>query len=80
MLVSLDLTNVTTSDVTVDVWVDTDGAGGANRLIADDLVVPAKGVASWRGIAVLDSPGEMIRAQASSADSVHAVGAVLENA
>jgi hypothetical protein len=77
MMVSLDLTNTTTSDITVDVyWLDD---GGANaKYFADDLVVPAKGTASWRGIQVLDAASETIKAIASAV-GVDATGCVLEN-
>lgn len=77
MIVSLDLTNTTAADITVDVWLDIGGA--VTRYLADDLVVPAKGTASWRGMAVLNASSEKLRAQ-GSATGVDAVGAVMENA
>src|SRR3989304_10344602 len=65
MLVSLDLCNTTTADITVDCWVYDDSAA-ATFYFADDLVVPAKGTASWRGMITLDGTSDLIRAQASA--------------
>jgi len=78
MLVSLDLTNTTTGDITVDVYWR-DAADAVSRYFADDLVVPAKGIASWRGMQTLDAAGEAIKAIASAA-GVDATGTVIENA
>lgn len=77
-LVSLDLQNKTTSEITVDVWIES--AGAIVRLLADDLPLRPKAHAAWRGMAVLDTAGQLIRAQASVASSVDALGAVVENA
>jgi hypothetical protein len=77
-LVSLDLQNKTSSEVTIDVWIES--AGAVVRLLADDLPLRPKAHASWRGVAVLATAGQLIRAQASVAVSVDAIGTVVENA
>jgi hypothetical protein len=77
MLVSLDLTNTTTADITVSCWHE-NAAGSVLTYFAKDMVVPAKSVASWRGIVVLDASSEKIRAVAS-ATGVDAAGAVMES-
>lgn len=76
-LVSLDLTNTTTADITVDVtWVA--NGGGTTVYLADDLVVPSKGTASWRGMVTMDEAGDTIQAVAS-AHGVDALGTVVES-
>ena len=79
MLVSLDFVNTTTADITLDCWVSDASAGPALYYFADDVVVPAKGTVSWRGMITLDGSGDLIRAQAS-ATGVDANGTVVENA
>ena len=77
MVISIDLTNTTTAQITVDIWVDIGGA--VLRLLADDLPIPPKQTLSWRGMATLNAAGELLRAQASAV-GVDAVGTVMENA
>jgi hypothetical protein len=78
MITSLNFCNTTTSDITIDVWLEPAG-GGVNIHLYDDVVVPAKGVLEWRGLIVLDASTEKIQAQASAA-GVDCLGAVMENA
>jgi len=78
MLVSLDLCNTTTSDVTIDVWYEASG-GGTLRYFAKTFTVPAHGSITWRGMQVINAAGDKWRAQAS-ATGVDALGAVIENA
>lgn len=78
MLVSLDFANTTTADITIDCWVYDDSAA-ASFYFADDLTVPAKGSANWRGMLTLDGASDLIRAQAS-ATGVDCNGTVVENA
>lgn len=77
MLVSLDLTNTTTADITVDLYVES--AGPVDRRFADDIIVPAKTSVTWRGLITLNTAGQLIRATAS-ATGVDCLGTVLENA
>lgn len=77
-LVSLDLQNKTSSEITVDVWIES--AGVVIRLLADDMPMRPKAHAAWRGMCVLDTAGQLVRAQASVATSIDALGAVVENA
>lgn len=76
MLVSIDFQNTTSADVTVDGW-KRDANNLNSYYFADDLVVPAKGTASWRGIITLSQSGDKIRASAS-ATGVDANGTVME--
>ena len=76
-LVSLDLTNTTTSDITVDVYKEV--SGPTDYRFGDDLIVPAKGTLSWRGMLTLKTAGDKIKAIAS-ATGVDCVGTVVENA
>lgn len=76
-LVSLNLTNTTTSDITVDVWFAPTG-GGTLVYLADDLTVPAKGEAAWAGMGVSSASGDKWRAQASAV-GVDCIGAVVES-
>lgn len=77
MLVSLDLTNTSSADITVDVWWES-ADGLTTRKIADDLSVPAKGSQSWRGIMTFIASSEKLRAIAA-ATGVDAVGTVMES-
>jgi hypothetical protein len=75
-LVSLDLQNKTTSEITVDVWVL---VGATVTLLADDMPIRPKGHAAWRGLVPL-ADGDILKAQSSVASSVDALGMVLETA
>lgn len=78
MLVSLDLTNTTASDITVDLYYLRD-SDASKKYFADDLTVPAKGNASFRGMLVIDTVDDSWVAIASAV-GIDAVGAVIENA
>lgn len=75
-VISLDLTNTTSADITVDLW-KRNAADSASYYVADDLVVPAKGTASWRGILPFTVSGEKLRGSAS-ATGVDLTGSVME--
>jgi len=77
MLVSLDLTNTTSNDITVDVWWES-ADGLTVRYFGKSISVPAGGAASYRGIVTLSNVSEKIRALASLA-GVQAVGTVMES-
>jgi hypothetical protein len=73
-LVSLDLQNKTTSEITVDVWIL---VGATLTLLADDMPIRPRGHASWRGLVAL-ADNDVLRAQSSVANSVDALGTVVE--
>lgn len=77
-LVSIDLQNKTTSEITVDVWIES--AGAVVRLLADDMPLRPKAHAAWRGLVTMITAGQLVRAQSSVASSIDALGAVRENA
>jgi len=77
MLVSLDLTNTTVTDITVDLWWEDDDASEI-VLFGDDITVPAKGTSTWRGIITMDLAAEKIRAIASVV-GIDAIGTVMES-
>lgn len=79
MLVSLDVTNKSAAEVTVDIYVE-NAAGSTEYRFADDLPVPAKSTVSWRGMITLDAASETIKALASAGSAIDIVGTVIENA
>ena len=74
-LVFINFCNTTAADITVDMVFEE--AGGTQRFLLDDFAVPAKGVAQWTGLVVLDTANEKIRLQ-FSATGVDFNGAVAE--
>lgn len=78
ILSSLDFCNTGTTDITVDVWYENSGAS-VTRYFAKTLTVPAKGVASYRGMQTITTSGDKWRAIAS-ATNVDCTGTVTESA
>jgi hypothetical protein len=72
-IIGIRLTNITTSAITVDVWVDVAGAGSTASIvyIADDLsIAPKSSVELIQGGAkVVIQNTDLLRAQASAATS-----------
>lgn len=77
MLVSLELTNTSTADITASIWQELSG-GTIQAYLCKSMPVPAGGNASWRGMAVVNASGDKIRGLASTT-GVDIVGAVVEN-
>ena len=75
-LIGIRLTNITTSAVTVDVWIDVAAAGTTASVvyIADDLSIPPKSsVELIRGGAkIVIQSTDLLRVQASAATSISA--------
>jgi predicted RecA/RadA family phage recombinase len=75
-LIGIRLTNITTSAVTVDVWIDVAGAGTTASIvyIADDLSIPPKASVELiqGGAKVVIQNTDLLRVQASAATSVSA--------
>jgi len=75
-LIGIRLTNITTSAVTVDVWIDVAGAGTTASIvyIADDLSIPPKSSVELiqGGAKVVIQNTDLLRIQASAATSVSA--------
>ena len=75
-MVGIRLTNITTSAVTVDVWIDVAGAGTTASIvyIADDLSIPPKSSVELiqGGAKVVIQNTDLLRIQASAATSVSA--------
>jgi hypothetical protein len=81
-IIGIRLTNITTSSVTIDVWVDVAAAGTTASIvyIADDLSIPPKSsVELIQGGAkiVIESTDEL-NARASAATSVSAYVSVVD--
>ena len=77
MLVALDFCNTTAADITIDVFFE-NAAASVTRYFGKGVVVPANGVASWRGMQVIDTASDKWRAIAS-ATGVDCTGTVVEN-
>ena len=65
MLVSMTLTNTTSSDITVDIWYENSGATTLTYL-AKTKTVPALGNMTWSGMDVIKSSSDKWRIQASA--------------
>ena len=72
-IIGIRLTNITTSAITVDVWVDVAGAGSTASIVylADDLSIPPKASVELvqGGAKMVISNTDLLRAQASAATS-----------
>ena len=72
-IIGIRLTNITTSAITVDVWIDVAGAGTTASVvyIADDLSIPAKSSVELiqGGSKMVMQNTDLLRAQASAATS-----------
>ena len=77
MVVSLDFTNVTDSDLTLDVWVE---GGGVSRYLCNRLPIPARESAQWRGMVTIKDDTYKLRGLSTVATSVDVLGTVVENA
>jgi len=76
MLVYLNFVNTSTSDVTLDCYIDM----GTDIYILDDKTIPAKGNVEWSGVITIDAGTEDLVCIASTASVVHVTGSVIENA
>lgn len=74
--VYLNFCNTTASDITVDTYLV---HSSGSTFITDDLTVPAKGNADWRGMITLTTAGQNIRCVPSAA-GVDYAGTFVENA
>ena len=72
-IIGIRLTNITTSAITVDVWVDVAGAGTTASIVyvADDLNIPPKSSVELiqGGAKMVIQSTDLLRAQSSAADS-----------
>lgn len=73
-VIDLELCNTTTADITVDIFIDK----ATDVYLADDLTVPAKGTAHWRGAKTIDDAAHILKAIASAV-GVDCTGTVLES-
>jgi|TARA_R100001530_G_scaffold2788_1_gene4494 predicted RecA/RadA family phage recombinase len=75
-LIGIRLTNITTSAVTVDVWIDVAAAGTTASVvyIADDLSIPPKSSVELiqGGAKIVIQSTDLLRVQASAATSISA--------
>jgi len=75
-LIGIRLTNITTSAVTVDVWIDVAAAGSTASIvyIADDLSIPPKSSVELiqGGAKIVIQSTDLLRVQASAATSISA--------
>jgi hypothetical protein len=75
-LIGIRLTNITTSAVTVDVWIDVAAAGTTASVvyIADDLSIPPKSSVELiqGGAKIVIQSTDLLRIQASAATSISA--------
>jgi hypothetical protein len=72
---SLTFCNTTTSDITIDVFIDL----GTDAYLLDDKTIPAKGNVEWTGILIINGATQNLVAIGSVA-GVHVIGGALENA
>ena len=81
-LIGIRLTNITTSAVTVDVWIDVAGAGTTASIVylADDLQIPPKASVELiqGGAKIVMQSTDLLRIQSSAATSVAAWGSVVD--
>lgn len=78
MLISLDLCNTGSTDITIDVYYKK-AADGSKKYFGKTTTVPALGTATWRGMETINTSGDKWCAIAS-ATNVDATGTVMENA
>ena len=75
-LIGIRLTNITTSAVTVDVWIDVAAAGTTASIVylADDLSIPPKSSVELiqGGAKIVIQSTDLLRVQASAATSISA--------
>ena len=75
-LIGIRLTNITTSAVTVDVWIDVAAAGTTASIVylADDLQIPPKASVELiqGGAKIVIQNTDLLRIQASAATSISA--------
>jgi hypothetical protein len=72
---SLTFCNTTTSDITIDVFVDL----ATDIYLCDDKLIPAKGNVDWTGLIIINGSTQNLVA-IGSASGVHVLGGALENA
>ena len=81
-LIGIRLTNITASAVTVDVWIDVAAAGSTASVvyIADDLQIPPKASVELiqGGAKIVIQSTDLLRIQASAADSISAYVSVVD--
>jgi hypothetical protein len=81
-LIGIRLTNITTSAVTVDVWIDVAAAGTTASVVylADDLQIPPKSSVELiqGGAKIVIQTTDLLRIQASAVTSIAAWVSVVD--